>query len=164
MNRATRPPINTITEQAPPHIRWLIRRDTREVVNIDEQSHELGWQEEDFVRLLRERNIIGMVAERNENIVGFMLYALHPNRLEVLRFAVHPDLRFQGIGKQMVRKLVGKLAPQRRNKILVDVDERCLGEQLFLKRCGFRATDVVSIGEYDTYRFRYDFRQLAEVG
>lgn len=147
-----------IAEQAPPEVRWMIRKDHREVVNIDELSHELGWAEEDFVRLLRERNIIGMVAERGEQIVGFMLYALHPNRLEVLRFAVHPDLRFQGIGSRMVGKLIGKLAPQRRNKILLDVDERCLGEQLFLKRRGFRAVDVLSCGEFDTYRFEYKFK------
>lgn len=146
-----------IAEQAPPHIRWLIRRDTREVVNIDELSHELGWTEEDFVRLLRERNVIGVVAERGDNVVGFMLYGLYPNRLEVMRFAVHPDVRFQGIGRLMVEKLRGKLAPQRRNKILVDVDERCLGEQLFLKRCGFRAVDVLRGDAFDTYRFRYSF-------
>ena len=45
------------------HIRWMIRRDMPEVLQIERTSFEYPWSEEDFIRCLRQRNCIGMVAE-----------------------------------------------------------------------------------------------------
>lgn len=96
----------------------MIRRDMPEVLEIENDSFEFSWSEDDFVRCLRQRNCIGMVAEHDERIVGFMIYELHKNRLHVLNFAVRDDLRRRGIGSQMMRKLVQKLSNQRRNRII----------------------------------------------
>jgi len=41
------------------HIRWMIRRDMPEILEIERQSFEFPWCEEDFVRCLRQRNCIG---------------------------------------------------------------------------------------------------------
>ena len=84
------------------HIRWMIRRDMPEVLAIEHASFEFPWCEEEFLRVLRQRNCIGMVAEHGERVVGFMIYELHKNRLHVLDFAVHPEFRRQGVGRQMV--------------------------------------------------------------
>ena len=90
------------------HIRWMIRRDMPEVLQIEQQSFEFPWSEEDFIRCLRQRNCIGMVAEYEERVVGFMIYELHKSRLHILNFAVSPDCRRHSIGGQMVEKLIGK--------------------------------------------------------
>ena len=66
------------------HIRWMIRRDMPEVLAIENLSFEFPWSEEDFIRCLRQRNCIGMVSEHEEQVVGFMIYELHRNRLHVL--------------------------------------------------------------------------------
>ena len=58
------------------HIRWMIRRDMPEVLEIEQSSFEFPWTEEDFIRCLRQRNCIGMVAEYDEKVVGFMIYEL----------------------------------------------------------------------------------------
>ena len=50
-------------------IRWMIRRDMPEVLDIEQQSFEFAWTEEDFLCCLRQRNCIGMVAERQERQV-----------------------------------------------------------------------------------------------
>ena len=49
---------------------------------------EFPWSEEEFIRCLRQRNCIGMVAEHGERVVGFMIYELHKTRLHILNFAV----------------------------------------------------------------------------
>lgn len=105
------------------HIRWMIRRDMASVMEIDAQSFEYPWTEDEFIRTLRNRNCIGMVAERNEVVTGFMIYELHNNRIHILTFAVHPDFRRSGTGKAMIDKLVSKLAFQRRNRITLEVRE-----------------------------------------
>ena len=125
------------------HIRWMIRRDMPEVLAIESQSFEFPWCEDDFLRSLRQRNCIGMVAECDERIVGFMIYELHKNRLHILNFAVRSEFRRRGVGSQMIRKLIGKLSQQRRNKILLEVRETNLAAQVFFRAAGFKATNVL---------------------
>lgn len=125
------------------HIRWMIRRDMGEVLQIEKGSFEFPWFEEDFVRCLRQRNCIGMVAEHGERVVGFMIYELHKTRLHVLNFAVAPEYRRTGVGQQMIDKLVSKLSSQRRTRISLEVRETNLPAQLFFKENGFRATAVL---------------------
>jgi ribosomal-protein-alanine N-acetyltransferase len=121
----------------------MIRRDMPEVLDIEQHSFEFPWSEDDFIRCLRQRNCIGMVAEHGDRIAGFMIYELHKNRLHILNFAVHPDFARSGVGQQMVRKLIGKLAPQRRNRIMLEVRETNLAAQLFFKKLGFRAISLL---------------------
>src|SRR5204862_6467086 len=71
----------TEKEQVRVHIRWMIRRDMPEVLHTEQQSFEFAWTEEDFLRCLRQRNCIGMVAEHGEKVVGFMIYELHKAKL-----------------------------------------------------------------------------------
>ncbi len=133
----------TPKEQVKVHIRWMIRRDMAEVLLAEQESFEYAWTEEDFLKCLRQRNCIGMVAEHTEKVVGFMIYELHKTKLHVLNFAVHPQFRRTGIGRQMVAKLIGKLSTHRRTRITLAVRETNLPAQLFFKGLDFRATKVL---------------------
>ncbi|MEZ6119084.1 MAG: ribosomal protein S18-alanine N-acetyltransferase [Pirellulaceae bacterium] len=137
------------------HIRWMIRRDMSEILDIETASFEFPWSEDDFVRCLRQRNCIGMVAEVDDQIVGFMIYELHKTRLHILNFAVHPDYRRRGIGTQMAHKLVSKLSHQRRTRILLEVRETNLDAQLFFRKAGFRAISVLRDFYEDTVEDAY---------
>lgn len=135
------------------HIRWMIRSDMLDVLAIEQAVFEYPWHETDFIRCLRQSNCIGMVAEvfdaeGHHHVVGFMVYELHKTRLHVIKFAVAADRRGQGIGRQVVEKLISKLSPHRRTKITLEVRETNLNAQLFFAACGFRATRVLR-GYYD---------------
>jgi ribosomal-protein-alanine N-acetyltransferase len=148
------------------HIRWMIRRDMPEVLAIESSSFEFPWSEEDFIRCLRQRNCIGMIAEHDERIVGCMIYELHRNRLHLLNFAVHPDHRRRGIGRRMIQKLITKLSTQRRDRITLEVRETNLAAQLFFRSLGFRAISVLRDFYDDTVEDAYlmQFRQEAFAG
>ena len=149
-------------------IRWLIRRDMPEVLRIEQESFEFSWTDEDFLCCLRQRNCIGMVAEYDHQIVGFMVYELHKSRLNILNFAVAPEFRRHGVGTQMVTRLIDKLSQQRRSEILLEVRERNLDAQLFFRRQSFRAVNVVRCHYNDTeedayiMQFRIDGTQEAD--
>ena len=147
------------------HIRWMIRRDMPEVLHAEQNSFEFPWSEEDFIRCLRQRNCIGMVAECEERVVGFMIYELHKNRLHVLNFSVSPAWRRRGVGQQMIEKLVNKLSHQRRNRILLEVRETNLSAQLFFKSMGFKAVSVLRDFYDDTtedaYLMQYRYQEAA---
>ena len=137
------------------HIRWMIRRDMTEVLDIESHSFEFPWSEEDFIRCLRQRNCIGMVAEFDEKVVGFMIYELHKDQLHVLNFSVRPDVRRRGIGMQMVNKLIGKLSQQRRNRIVLEIRETNLAAQMFFKNLNFRAVSLLRDYYDDTVEDAY---------
>jgi [ribosomal protein S18]-alanine N-acetyltransferase len=136
-------------------IRWLIRRDMHEVLSIERACFEHPWTEEDFLACLRQRNCIGMVAECDHRIIGFMIYELHKAKLRILNFATAPDVRRQGVGSQMLRRLVDKLSQQRRSEILVEVRETNLDSQFFYRSQGFRAVCVLRSHYDDTYEDAY---------
>jgi ribosomal-protein-alanine N-acetyltransferase len=121
----------------------MIRRDMPEVLAIEHACFEFPWCEEEFLRVLRQRNCIGMVAEHGERIVGFMIYELHRNKIHVLDFATHLQFHRRGVGRQMVSKLIGKLSGQRRNRVGLYVRETNLSAQLFFRVMGFRAMEVI---------------------
>jgi ribosomal-protein-alanine N-acetyltransferase len=151
----------TEKEQVRVHIRWMIRRDMPEVLQTEQESFDFAWTEEDFLRCLRQRNCIGMVAERAEKVVGFMIYELHKNKLHILNFAVQPACRRAGVGTQMVAKLISKLSSHRRTRITLEVRETNLGAQLFFRQQAFRAVRVLrsyyeDSGE-DAFLMQYKF-------
>ncbi|MEC8555055.1 MAG: ribosomal protein S18-alanine N-acetyltransferase [Planctomycetota bacterium] len=158
----------TTAEKSPScvHIRWMIRRDMHSVLKIEKASFEFPWSEEEFIRCLRQRNCIGMVAERDDEVVGFMIYELHKNRLHLLNFAVAPNCRRECVGNSMIEKLVGKLSAERRSRIMLEVRETNLDAQLFFKSLGFRAISVLRDFYDDTtedaYLMQYRYRASVE--
>lgn len=156
-------------EQLRVHIRWMIRRDMAEVLDIEREGFEFSWSEDDFIRCLRQRNCIGMVAEHEDRVVGFMIYELHRTRLHLLNFAVAEDLRRQRIGTQMLGKLLAKLSAQRRTRIVLEVRETNLPAQLFFRSLGFRAVSLLRDFYEDTtedaylMQYRYRAAETADV-
>lgn len=152
---------STIHIPTPVHIRWMLRCDMPSNLEIENRSFEFPWTEDCFIRCLRQRNCIGMVAEHGERVLGYMIYELHRNRLHVLNFAVHPEFRRRSIGSQLVKKLTDKLTPQRRTRILLEVRETNLAAQLFFRECRFRAISLLRDFYEDTTEdallFQYRF-------
>jgi ribosomal protein S18 acetylase RimI-like enzyme len=141
-------------------VRWMTRNDLDDVLAIDSQSFLHPWTEKDLIDVLRNRNVISSVALKGKErrVVGFMVYGLHKkSRFDILRLAVHPDHRFQGVGRKLIDDLAGKFSFGMRNKIRADVTETNLDAQLWLQSLGFICESVLygePCGE-DVYRMIY---------
>lgn len=127
------------------HVRWMIRRDLCDVVDIENEAFEFPWSEDEFIRCLRQRNCIGMLAEdtTTKRILGFMVYELGKTKLHVLDFAIRKECRRQGVGRALLEKLKAKLWPGRRTRIMLEVRETNLDGQLFWQSQGFKAVSVL---------------------
>ena len=156
-----------VSEELKVQIRWMIRRDYPEVLEIERSSCEVPWTEEELLCCVRQRNCIGRVAEHDHEIVGFMIYELHKSRCRILKFAVAPGMRQRHVGSQMVSRLVDKLSQQRRKEIVLEVRETNLAAQLFFAKQGFRAVNVLRSHYDDTaedayyMRYKLDADELA---
>jgi len=125
------------------HIRWLVSRDMEEVLDIEQESFEFHWTEEDYLRCLRSRNCVGMVADYHGQVAGYMVYELGKNKIRLLNMATASQFRRCGVATQMIAKLIGKLSLQRRSRITFEIRETNLPAQLFFRSVGFRATQVL---------------------
>lgn len=132
----------TVMTETNAHLRWMIRKDMPFVLSIEEQSFEHPKSEHEFILILRERDVIGMVAEVNDDVVGYMIYRLERKKLKLLSFAVHPECRRKGIGRAMIGRLILKLVPGRRSRIETHVADTNLDCQLFLREMGFVCTKM----------------------
>ena len=149
-----------VKEKVEVYIRWMIRRDIPEVMDIENHSFQFAWTEDDFLCCLRQRKCIGMVAERHERIVGFMIYELLKHQLHVLSFAVAPWVRRKSVGSQMVDKLIHKLSIQCRSEIILEVRESNLPAQLFFRDQKFFSSSVLRNYYEDTEEDAYQMRYL----
>jgi ribosomal-protein-alanine N-acetyltransferase len=151
----------------------MIRRDMEEVLAIENTLTEVPpWEEEDFLRLLRQRNCIGMAVEDTSleipdplgpahPVVGFMIYGLHKFKLDLLRLAVHPSWRRQGVARKMMEVLSSKLSSHRRSVISCILQESNLQMQMFFKHLGWTCSkihkDHFGPGEHGYYFFKRFF-------
>lgn len=148
------------------YLRDLCKPDLPNVLPIEREGFENPWTKKEFIRCLRCRNNIGMVAEVSDRIVGFMIYELYKTHLDLLNFAVARHWRRRNVGVQMVGKLISKLSQQRRTRILLEVREGNLPAQVFFQKQGFRAIrvlrDYYDDSTEDAYRMEYRWKPTEE--
>ncbi len=137
------------------HVRWLIRRDMPEVLDIESTSFEFPWSQDDFISCLQQRNCIGMVAELDGEVVGYIVYEMGRSEFHVLNLAVRPDVRRRGVGQQLLEKIVSKLRHGQRTEVRLEVRETNLAAQLFFRRLGFQAVSVLKDFYEDTIEDAY---------
>ncbi len=131
-------------------VRWMLQRHMPEVLGIENASFEFPWTESEFLACVRQRNCVGLVAEVDESVVGYMIYEMAKSKIRLLNLAVSPESRRRGVGRYLVQKLINKLSLQKRNRITLEVRETNLPAQLFFRSLGFRATSVLRNFYQDT--------------
>lgn len=125
------------------HLRWMIGRDLSQVLEIESQLFDYPWTSDEFAAMMRDNDSIGMVAELDDSVIGYMVYGLRKTHRHLTNFAVRQDHQRQGVGRQMIEKLKSKLHPDRRTRIRAEVRETNLAAQLFFKAMGFRAVNIL---------------------
>ena len=138
-------------------IRWGIRRDLPQILAIENRCFEYPWSEETFRNHMRQRDCVLMVAENETGVVGYCLYYLHKQAIEIANLAVHPGFRWQGVGRRFVYQLQKKLLPDKRRTLFGVVWERNLAAQLFLRACDFKCRRVINNHFLDTGDDAYEF-------
>ena len=130
-------------KEIPVHVRMLVRRDFAQVLEIEEACFEFPWTSEELWQCLQERNCLGMVAEHEGRVVGYIVYETPKNRFFVTNIAVAPEFQRHGIARQMIQKLVSKMIYQQRHKVAITIRETNLPALLCFRALGFKAVTVL---------------------
>ena len=146
-------------KEIPVQVRWLVRRDFAQVLAIEEMCFEFPWTSEEFLQCLQQPNCLGMVAEHEARVVGFVVYETPKNRLLITNIAVEPEFQRHGIARQMIQKLVSKMIYQQRHKVAIAIRETNLPALLCFRALGFKAATVLKNyyeeQNEDTYVLQY---------
>ncbi len=135
-------------EKTYPHMRWMIKLDQIEVLDIIFESFENPWLKDDLVKCFKIENNIGLVAEDEQKVKGFIIYHQDKTKLELLNLGVHPDYRRQGIGTFMINHLKKSRLIERRKVFEAYIRESNLVGQLFLNKNGFVTENNPIIRDY----------------
>lgn len=135
--------------------RWLIRRDLADVVTLEEEkNHWFAWSEQNFIDILREKNVIGIAAELDGSIIGYIIYELYKDKIHICK--LEGSLSAEEV---LLAKVKGKLTQNRRRFITYDVPDTELKRHKLLKDQGFKAIEVkrmfFKLEEADSYYFLY---------
>lgn len=152
--------LSTATQRLTAHIRWLIRRDMPAVCQIEQDSYQGGWTEENFATAMRERQANGMVAEVGSEVAGYVIYQVHDYGIELVNITVATRFRRRGVGRQILANFLSKLSRAKCSRLCIDVRETNLPAQLFFKACGFKAECVLHshFDDTDEDAFRMIYR------
>jgi ribosomal-protein-alanine N-acetyltransferase len=141
-------------------VRVMTPRDLIDVFFIERTSFVYPWPEDKFRRILRDRAVVGLSAEFGGRVIGFVVYRLHSDCVEILDLAVDSSWRREGVGTQIIAKIVERLLLGVRVRLVLRVRESNLDGQRFLRSVGFVAIKVerehyqADTGE-DGYLFQY---------
>lgn len=149
-----------------PPIRTMQPVDLLQVMSIEElNGHGSNpatgrWDEADFRQVLMVPKHQGIVALEGERIIGFAIYCLMDDKIHICNMAVRPRYARNGVGTEMINKLVARAKKKNRNLLEIDIRESNLGAQIFLRNMGFKAIHVVR-GWYETSVLNESIREDA---
>lgn len=149
-------------------IRWMTKSDMDSVVQIEEKSFPKPWRKKDFIDCLQVTGKIGKVIEKNNKIIGFIIYELLQKGFYVINVAIDPDYRRCGYGKALLSQLIEKIKHStddadhsKRYYVNAYISEDKYEAHLFFRSMNFKAISVEKNffndedGDFDAYHFVY---------
>lgn len=101
-----------------------------------------GWSEEEFERLLMEKNVIAHRAMTGRKLAGFIVSRMAPGEAEILSVAVAAARQGHGIGGRLLALHLRRLAGLGVEAVFLEVDEDNAPALRLYTRAGFREVGV----------------------
>jgi len=113
-------------------------------MQIERSSFPDPWKETEFLDCLKQRHVTGRTLSRRGSVLGFVVYGIHRQRIQILNLAVDPVYRRQGVATKLINALKECLVPPHTcRRIRTEVRETNLGAQLFFKKQEFKAVKIL---------------------
>ncbi len=122
-------------------VRFATEKDLERIAEIDTHSFPRPWGYSDFKAALTD---LFLVFQKKE-ILGFLIGCYWPmeNRAMLMRLAVHPEHRRQGIGTMLMESALESLTKMNITEVELNVEVVKPGVVKLCERLGFKVTTVV---------------------
>ena len=129
-------------KNAKPEVRVMTIEDGAAVAEMEHQSFSDAWSEKAVLETLRQPTALCLVAEKAGRRVGYLLAYQAADEIEIARVAVVEEVKRQGVGTALMKKLQEEGTQRKAGKILLDVREKNYTAQAFYEKTGFKKDGV----------------------
>jgi len=95
--------------------------DIENVIAIERASFRFPWSTRFFLDELQVDCARSILAEVDGRIVGYVLFWMLAEEVDIHNIAVHPDFRRQGVGRLLLEQVVAAARRQERLRVTLDV-------------------------------------------
>jgi [ribosomal protein S18]-alanine N-acetyltransferase len=120
-----------------PVLAEAVPRDAAALANLHGASFRRGWSEDEFERLLLERNVVTHRAMIGRQLVGFVVSRLAPPEAEILSIAVASSQRGRGLARALLDLHLRRLVGLGTRTVFLEVDENNTPARRLYRRMGF---------------------------
>ncbi len=107
------------------------------VARIEQRSMADPWTEQQLVAELQAGNGVSFVAEEDERVCGYAFFRTCAPESELLRLAVDPGMRRNGIGEALLRHALYSFFRQGYTTCFLEVRSSNVGARLLYEKIGF---------------------------
>jgi [ribosomal protein S18]-alanine N-acetyltransferase len=112
------------------------------VMVIERGSFAYPWSTRFFLQELQVPCARSILGEINQRIVGYVLFWLLPDEIDVHNLAVHREFRRRGIGRLLLQQVVIEARCRSSNRVTLEVRQSNVAAQKLYESLGFTATGV----------------------
>lgn len=106
----------------PVSLREMLKSDLRSVASAEKRTFTNdAWRLKDFSELLRPPTGMGIVAEVNDTLVGYLLGMQAADEAELLNIGVIPEARRRGVGRGLLKIWLERMYERGARNIFLDV-------------------------------------------
>ncbi len=127
---------------APYQIRPARSTDAARCLPIERASFSDPWSEAGFLEALEAPVGFGLVAERNREILGYVVGRAVAGEGEILNLAVAPEARRAGVGRALLDAALELLARRGSREVYLEVRVSNLAARRLYEAAGFRVVGV----------------------
>ena len=153
--------IRSLFRRAEPAILEARSGDAAALVRVHASAFSNGWSEDEFERLLADRNVICHVVRGSGGtgaICAFTISRLVEDEAEILMVAVAPCEQGRGLAGRLLSRHLGRLAARGVRNVFLEVDEGNQSAIRLYTRAGFE-----QVGQRAGYYAKSDGRAAALV-
>lgn len=116
--------------------------DLEEVMAIERSSYVYPWSARFFLQEIAAQCARPILAEICGQIVGYVLFWVLPDDVDVHNIAVHPSFRRRGIGRQLLQQAIAAAHSRGSPRVTLEVRKSNLGAQKLYESLGFFVTGM----------------------
>ncbi|HZA53422.1 MAG TPA: ribosomal protein S18-alanine N-acetyltransferase [Candidatus Udaeobacter sp.] len=122
--------------------RPMTAADLDAVMAIERSSFAYPWSPRFFLQELQVPCARSILGEINQRIVGYVLFWLLPDEIDVHNLAVHSEFRRRGIGRLLLQQVVIEARCRSSNRVTLEVRQSNVAAQKLYESLGFTTTAV----------------------
>jgi ribosomal-protein-alanine N-acetyltransferase len=116
--------------------------DLDEIMAIERASFPFPWSPRFFLQEIQVPCARSVLAQADGKIVGYVLFWLLPDEVDIHNIAVRSEYRRRGIGRMLLQQVVAAARKRQSNRVTLEVRKSNIAAQTLYRSAGFAMTGV----------------------